>query len=145
MPSPLQSSFDVKVGADTYTFKMPTIRFEIENAYRANDIRRRAYPTEGGGLAGVDFQAALFSRYCAYLELYLTKATTLWPFGYASDDDMSAVDFSKVPAVDFEKFPAECVNTIFEVGEAFEKEIMRFRRPRNPSNGPDSEKTVAGQ
>ena len=64
-----QSTFDVVVDGDTYTFKIPTIRYRIEVAGRAADIRNRAYPEgytyERSGV--VDWQANNFSRACALL------------------------------------------------------------------------------
>ena len=145
MSGTLQTSFDVSVEGDTFTFKMPTIKFEIETSYRAADVRRRAYPEANGGLATADWQMVRFSRYCAILELYLLRATTLWPYGYATDDDLAKIDFAKPPAVDFEKFPAECSDLVFLVGEAFEAEMQRFRRRRNPAVGSTGAEAVVSQ
>lgn len=129
---PLQSTFDVVVNDDTYTFQIPTIRFDIEVGYKAADVRARAYPEGGGTLGGLDFAAANFSRYCAYIELYLRRATTLWPYGY-DNDDLGNVDFSRPPQVDFLKFPADRTEDVYQVGAAFDTEVGRFRQRRDRS------------
>jgi hypothetical protein len=143
MPEPLQDRFDVTLGTDVYTFRMPTIKFDIEVGYRAGEVRAKAYPPGVGALGGVDFQAVNFSRYCAILELYLLKATTLWPYGY-SDDDLGKVDFNRPPEVNFEKFPFGATDDVWAVGAAFEAEIQKFRRRRDPDAARAGAETVAG-
>lgn len=130
MPDPLQTTFDVPLDGKTYTFRIPTIKMDIEIAYKAAEVRQRAYPQGGGTLVGVDGWSSAFARFCAIMELYLVKADTLWPYGF-SDDDMSAVDFNKSPKVDFEKFPVEHTETVYQMGEAFDREVARFRGRRN--------------
>lgn len=143
MPEPLQDRFDIHVGDDVYTFKMPTIRYDIEVGYRAGEVRAKAYPPGVGSLGGVDFQAVNFSRYCAIFELYLLRATTLWPYGYA-DDELARVDFNKLPEVKFENFPFSATDDVWAAGTAFEAEIARFRRRRNTDDASAGAKTVAG-
>jgi hypothetical protein len=142
MPDPLQSTFTISVPPlpaegetndlasvprQTYTFRIPTIKFDIEVGYKAAEIRNRAYPSGVGTLGGLDLQAVNFARYCAYLELYLVRSTTLWPYGFDTDD-MAQVDFSKPPLVDFEKFPVTHTDDVFTLGQTFETEVSRFRR-----------------
>lgn len=140
----MQSSFEVVVGGDTYTFKVPTIKFDIEVGYKAADIRRRGFPEAGGGLGTVDYAVVQFSRHCAYLELYLTKATTLWPYGFETDDG-SQIDMNKAPVVDFEKFPASCADIVVDVGAEFETQMQRFRRKRNTDKKPAGTEAVVSQ
>jgi hypothetical protein len=123
----LQDKFDVTVGSDTYTFRMPTIRFLMEVGGRSADIRSRAYPEAVTTLNTIDYQAALFARHCAYLELYLIGASTLWPYGIA-EDDISKVNMTVFPRVDFDKFPFNRLDDVTAVGLAFEIEVERFRR-----------------
>jgi hypothetical protein len=141
---PLQTTFDVTVDGDTYTFDIPTITFDIVVGYKAADVRGRAYPDSGGVLNTIDFAAANFSRYCAYLELYLRKASTLWPYGY-EDDDLDKVDFNKPPQVDFLKFPTSRADDVYLVGAAFDTEYARFRRRRNRPAASVREEAVAGE
>jgi len=132
MPDVLQSTFDVPFDGDTYTFRIPGIKHDIEVGYRAADVRRRAYPEAMGAISTLDWQSANFARYCALLELYLVRSTTAWPYGFGDGDDLSKVDFSKPPAVDFEKFPSDRAETVMELGAAFDQEVARFRSRRNP-------------
>lgn len=143
MPDPLQDRFDVTVGRDTFTFRMPTIRYDIEVGYKAADVRRRASPDDMGALGALDWGTVQFSRHCAVMELYLLRSTTLWPYGFATDD-LSQVDFDKAPKVDFEKFPAECADEVTRVGVAFETEMARFRARRNSDQTPAGAQAVAG-
>lgn len=138
MPDILQDTFSVTVDGDEYVFKVPTIKYEIELGYRAADVRRRAYPESGGTLIAADYASVQFSRACAIMELYLTKASTLWPYGFADGAETAEIDFAKPPKVDFEKFPVNCTELLYQVGEAFENEITRFRRRRNPDQRPAS-------
>lgn len=135
MPDLLATTFDVTVDGDTYTFKIPTIKYRMEVSGRATGIRNRAYP-QGlmeERMGTVDWASVNFSRYCAILELYLVKATTAWPFG---TEDVGAIDLSKPPVVDFEKFPADREDTVEAVGMAFETERARFREARNTNGRP---------
>jgi hypothetical protein len=129
----LQTTFDVNVEGETYTFKIPTIRFRIEVSGRAASVRSRAYPAGmmDERLGITDWQSIAFSRHCAILELYLVKATTAWPFG---TEDVNAIDLTRPPVVDFEKFPADREDTVEAVGTAFETERARFRE-RRAGNG----------
>lgn len=130
MPDILQTTFDVVVDGDTYTFRAPSIRYRFEVGGHAADIRRRGYPT---GLANeqmgiIDNQVWAFSRNCAVLELYLERATVPWPYG---SDDVAAIDLSKPPKVDFERFPPGREDTVDAVGAAFTAELARFRAGGN--------------
>lgn len=135
MPEPLQDRFEVTVSGSVYTFRIPTIRYDIELGYRSAEIRNKAYPDGMGSMGGLDLQALQFSRYCAMLELYLLKATTLWPYGFA-DDDLTKVDLNAPPKVSFENFPVDRSEDVWTVGQAFETEVARFRRRRDPNGAP---------
>ena len=111
-----------------YTFKIPSIVFDMQVSYKAAEIRRRAYPEGQGALGTIDFQAVQFSRYCAFLELYLTGANKLWPYGYG-EDQIDKLDPKVLPVVNFEKFPVASSDLIYEVGGAFEEAYAQFRRP----------------
>jgi len=145
MSDVLADRLTVTVGQHTYDFRMPSIRFDIEVGYRAADVRRRAYPEGMGALGAVDFSAVQFSRACAYLELYLIGASTLWPYGIADDHDLSRVDPAKPPKVDFEKFPISAADLVLEVGAAFEDAYGRFRRPGLVNGRSAGTETVAGK
>lgn len=134
MPEPLQDRFDVTVDDDVYTFRMPTIRQDIEVGYRASEIRQRAYPTSMGALGGLDYATLQFTRFAAYLELYLVKASTGWPYGI-DDANLQAFDFSKAPEVRFENFPFDRTDDVYAVGQKFEAEVARFRK-RGDKNRP---------
>jgi hypothetical protein len=135
MSDVLADRFTITLDTDEYVFRIPSIRYDVELGYRAADVRRRCYPDAGGMLGGVDYAAVAFSRACAILELYLISANTLWPYGF-SDDDLSKVDVSKPPKVDFEKFPLSSADQVVAVGEAFEREYTRFRTKRPANSGP---------
>ena len=133
--NPLQDRFDVVVEGATYTFRKPTIRYDIEVGYKSADIRNRAYPDGYGGMGGIDMQAVNFSRYCAILEMYLLSATVGWPFGI-TDEDLKGLDTSKAPKVDFDKFPLDSADDVYAVGQAFEAAVQRFRSRGNKSGAP---------
>ena len=138
MSGALQETFTVKDSdGGEYTFKIPSISFDIQVSYKAAEIRRRAYPDGGGAIGGIDFQAVQFSRYCAFFELYMTASSRLWPYGF-DDSDIDKVDPRKAPLVDFEKFPTDCGDLVYEVGGLFEQEYAGFRRPRNSDKRPPS-------
>lgn len=139
----LADRFSVEVGGHNYEFKIPTITYDITVGYRAADVRRRAFPEAMGALGTIDFGAVQFSRCCAYLELYLIGASTLWPYGYADDADLGKVNMSAPPRVDFEKFPVSAADTVLEVGFAFEQRYAQFRRPRHTGNQPSGPEAVA--
>jgi hypothetical protein len=144
MSGVLADRFDVVVEGDTYTFKIPSITYDIATGYRAADVRRRAFPESLGALGAIDFGAVQFSRCCAYLELYLLGSSTLWPYGIADDSDLSKIDMSAPPKVDFEKFPVSATDLVLEVGNAFEEKYAQFRRPRHSNNRQAGAETVAG-
>ena len=145
---PLSSEFEVKLNLgteeqpawETYVFRKPGIRFQIEVGYRSGDVRRRAYPPAAGGLGdfSLDYNAVQFSRYCAYLELYMLRsdADPAWTHSPGPDGK---------PTVDFDKFPAEREDTVVRLGQAFEAEVARFRARGNPDGTSPGAQTVAGQ
>ena len=123
------------VEGSTYTFKIPTIAYDMQVGYRAAEIRAKAYPEGAGAMGGLDWQAVSFSRYCAIIELYLLKSTTLWPYGF-TDDNLAKVDLNAPPKVEFDKFPVSASEDVFAVGQAFESEVARFRRRRHSNQQP---------
>jgi hypothetical protein len=138
MSGVLQDSFTVKDSeGGEYTFKIPTIAYDMLVGYKAAEIRRKVYPEGGGAIGPIDFQAVQFSRCCAFLELYLIASTRLWPYGFR-DSEIDKLDPRVPPAVDFEKFPVECSDLIFEIGGLFEAEYAQFRRPRAADKRPVS-------
>lgn len=139
----LADRFTVEVGGHSYDFKIPTITYDIVVGYRAADIRRRAFPEALGAMGSIDFGAVQFSRFCAYLELYLISASTLWPYGHADDTDLAKINMSAPPRVDFEKFPVSAADTVLEVGYAFEQRYAQFRRPRHTDHKPPGSEAVA--
>ncbi len=144
MSDVLADKFTIEVDGHSYEFRIPSIRYDIETGYKAADIRRRAFPESQGALGAVDFNAVQFSRACAYLELYLVGSSTLWPYGFADDADISKVNAANPPKVDFEKFPISAAETVLEVGYAFEQQYAQFRRPRHRNNGSAGTEVVAG-
>jgi len=144
MSDVLADKFTVTVDGFDYEFKIPAITYDIAVGYRAADIRRRAFPEGMGALGSIDFNAVQFSRCCAYLELYLTGSSALWPYGVADDADLGKVDMNRPPAVDFEKFPVSAADTVLEVGYAFEQRYAQFRRPRHSDKRPAGAEAVAG-
>ena len=139
MSDPLASEFDVTVDRETFTFRKPGIYFQIEIGYRAADVRRRAAPATNGVLPndfGIDRTAAEFARCCALLELYLVRSDQAWVFSPGADGK---------PVVDSSKFPADREDTVWQVATAFEDEVARFRKRRNPGQPPAGAETVGGQ
>jgi hypothetical protein len=135
VPDILQNEFDVSVDGETYTFKVPSIKYRFEVGGRAIDIRRRGYTdgTLNERIGIVDRESDFFSRNCAVLELYLVKATTPWPYG---TEQVQEIDLAKPPRVDFEKFPPGREDTIDAVGAAFVEGLARFRAGGNTDQRP---------
>jgi len=130
LPDVLQETFDVQVDGDTYTFKIPSIKYRFEMGGKSADIRRRGYP-EGAmneRMGIIDGWSDTFSRECAIFELYLVRATTTWPYG---SESVEQVDVAKPAVVDFEKFPSGREDTIAAVAAKFSEELARFRARRN--------------
>lgn len=144
MSDVLAEKFTIEVGGDTFEFRIPSIKYDIETGYKAADIRRRAFPESQGALGAVDFNAVQFSRACAYLELYLVGSSTLWPYGFADDADVTKVNAANPPKVDFEKFPISAAETVLEVGYAFEQQYAQFRRPRHRRTEPAGTEAMVG-
>lgn len=131
----LQSEIAVTVRDEKYTFRMPSIRFEIEVGYKANDICGRSMPDNSSpqaSILGPGGRAYNFAWCCAVMELYLIRATTEWPFtdgpGKVNSDKFS---FAKSQAVE-------------EIGGAFSAELNRFRDDRPADDDTTGKKAVAG-
>ena len=136
---PLSRTFDVVIEGETYVFRKPGIYYAIEMGYRAADVRRRAFPTGGGGFPGdfgLDYDAVSFARACATMELYLDRSDQEWPYSAGTDGK---------PMVDSSRFPSDREDTVRKVGNAFEAEMARFRTRRNPDKPPAGPEAVAGQ
>jgi len=137
----LQTTFDVEHNGITYTFRIPSIKYRMEIGARAAEVRSKAYPagqmSERIGI--VDWSAVNFSRWCAMFELYLVRCTHSWPYG---SENVSAIDLSKPPAVDFEKFPPEREDDVEAVGTAFEEQRARFRSGRDTDGRPSGAEAV---
>jgi hypothetical protein len=136
MPEILQNSFDVTIGSDVFTFRVPSIRFDIEVSYKAAEVRRRAYPAGGGSTQDMDNMAYAFSRGIAYMELYLERANVDWPWSAGKDGK---------PTIDFERFPAHKGGAIYDIVAGFDEEYGRFRRTGSFNREPVGEEVVAGQ
>ena len=107
--------------------------------YRCADVRRRAFPAQGGVLPGdfgLDYAAVTFARSCAILELYLVRASEQWPFSPGPDGK---------PTIDFDKFPPEREDTVQRLANEFDSEVARFRTRRNSDNALGGTEAVAGE
>jgi hypothetical protein len=138
---PLSTEFEVVLNGETYVFRKPTIRFRIELGYRTADIRRRAFPSGNGAMSitgefFLDRDAADFARACGILELYLIKSNQTWPFSNSDDGK---------PVVDFDKFPPDREDTVWELAAKFDTEVSRFRKRGNPDKPPAGDETVDSQ
>lgn len=116
-PELLQDKFDVTVRDKRYTFRMPSIRYDMEVGYKAAEIRRSADPAGVGAWNTADYVADTFSRYCAIIELYLVAADEEWPFSPGKDGK---------PVVDSSRFPLKKRTTVYEIGGAFQQTFDRF-------------------
>lgn len=130
----LQNEVIVTVRGDKYTFRMPSIRFEMEMGYKTNDICGRAMP-EGSSptasLLGPGNRAYNFAWCCAVLELYLIRATTEWPFTDGPG------------RVNSDKFSFGRSQTVEEIGSAFSLELNKFRDAGSAdANGAGAEAVV---
>jgi hypothetical protein len=135
-PDLLQSEIAVTVRGEKYTFRMPSIRFEIEVGYKANDICGRSMPdglTPSATLLGPGNRAYNFAYCCALLELYLKKATTEWPLTDGPGN------------VNSEKFPFGKSQVVEEIGVALGAELNRFRDDRPADGKPPGAESVAGK
>lgn len=131
----LQTEIVVAVRGNNYTFRMPSIRFEIEMGYRANDICGRSMPedsTPQASLLGPGNRAFNFAWYCAAMELYLIRATTEWPFTGGPGRVVS------------ERFPLGKAQTVEEIGSAFSVELNRFRDDGSADDNANGKEAVAG-
>ena len=135
---PLQTTFDVTLEGSkgTFTFRIPKVTFDMEVGYKSAEIRRNAYPAGGGVLTGLDDAAYAFSRYAAFMELYLESSTETWPF---------SKDAAGKPVVDSSKFPPTHIDAVYEVGAAFDTAYGRFRRTGNFNIASAGAETVASQ
>jgi hypothetical protein len=116
-PDVLQDRITVKVRGEEYVFRVPSIRYDIETAYRSAAIRRKADPAGAGGTWGVDPVALNTSWALATIELYL-EAGPQWAF---------SSNAAGKPIVDHEKFPVNKYATALEVANAFQAAYDRFR------------------
>jgi hypothetical protein len=134
-PDVLQNEIVVTVRGEKYTFRMPSIRFEMEIGYRANDICGRSVP-EGSSpqatLLGPGNRAYNFAWCCAVMEMYLIRATTEWPFTDGPG------------RVNADRFPFNKTQLVEEIGSAFGAELNRFRDDGSADQHDAGEKTVDG-
>ena len=145
MPEIFQKTFDVPLGTEIYTFRIPGIQYDIESAYKSGEVRSKAYPRSGGELsAAIDMRAVNSSRGAAILELYLVKATVGWPFGIEDDANLVNIDWTKPPEIKYENFPFNRADDVLTIGQLFETEIARFRNRRNTNRPPVGQEGVAG-
>ena len=116
-PELLQDKFDVVVRGKRYTFRVPSIRYDMEVGYKAAQLRRLADPEGIGDLNAVDFAAVTSARACAVMELYLIAADEDWPFTAGSDGK---------PKVDSSLFPLRKRRLVAEIGGTFQKTFETF-------------------
>jgi hypothetical protein len=121
VPTILQKEFDVEVDGEKYSFRMPSVHYDIEVAAKAAEIRRRAVKTIGYLENGLDTTAMAWSRYCAILELYLVHSPDEWCVSPGAD---------KKPQVVSDEFPLDRTETVYALGAGFEAEMSRFRSRR---------------
>ena len=132
----LQREFAVTVRGEKYTFRMPSIEFEIEVGYRTNDICGVSLPegsTSAASLLGPGNRAYNFAWCRAVMELYLIRATAKWPF----TDGPGLVNSAK--------FSFNKSQVVEEIGLAFSNEMNRFRDDRLADDDQSGEKIVVGQ
>jgi hypothetical protein len=131
----LQSEIVVTVRGEKYTFRMPSIRFEMEVGYKANDICGRAMPDNSSptaSLLGPGNRAYNFAWCCAVLELYLIRATAEWPFTDGPG------------RVNADKFSFGKSQVVEEIGSAFSLELNRFRDAGSANTDAAGAEVVAG-
>ena len=116
-PDILATELVVNVEGETYTFKIPSIRYDIEVATRAARIRRLADPGGNTALYELGGRAMGLSWALAQLELYLTASSAKWPFSAGPGGE---------PVVDHTKFDARQARLVTAIGEGFEAEYARF-------------------
>lgn len=116
-PDVIQTELNVTVRGETYTFRIPSIRYDIEVATRAARIRRLADPGGSTALYELGSRAMGLSWSLAQIELYLIASSAKWPFSAGAGGE---------PAVDHTKFDARQARLVSEIGEAFEAEYARF-------------------
>jgi hypothetical protein len=84
----------------------------------------------------IDRDAADFARACAIMELYLAKSNQKWPFSPGEGG---------LPAVDFDKFPADREDTVWELAAKFDAEVSRFRKRGDTDKPQTGSEAVVGQ
>ena len=115
--SPLATTLEVKLGQDTYVFKIPTLHDEIAIGSRMSTLRRAIDPSwDGFTLLDGTTQYAL--RAAATFELLLQRASVTWPFSEGLD---------KKPVIDSSKFPADKAHVTVQAYERYEAALNRFR------------------
>jgi len=128
---------DAGVTTETYIFRKPGIYHRIELGYRAAEVRRKAYPGSGGILDfAVDRATVDFAQNCAIMEMYLVRSNQTWPFTPGEDGK---------PVVDSSKFPPDREQTVWDIGDSFSKQVLRFRTRRNTAGPQAGSQAVGGQ
>jgi hypothetical protein len=129
----IQTELVVDVRGAQYTFRIPSIRYEIEVAARAASIRRKADP-EGASPYEVGNAAVRLSYALAQMELYLVAATVTWPFSAGADGK---------PVVKHDAFPTRNAPLVYAIGEAFEAAYNKFLAAGSADDDGAGAETVA--
>lgn len=124
-PSPtIPSEIEVKVGDETFYFRVPSPRDVARLGTRAQALRRADEPGTNGSEIGLDGLSADLYRGFALFETLLIRADTdgNWPF---SKDDEGK------PYVDSTKFPTFSTLVVPEVYQGFSTALDKFlARPK---------------
>ena len=114
-----QTTFDVSVGADTFIFKVPSVREYARLGIRSRELRRADSPTGTGDEWGLDGTTADLYRGMALFETLLQKADARDNWPYSTDD-------SGKPSVDSSKFPPQATQSVILAYQWFETQYQRF-------------------
>lgn len=141
VPSPLKDTLEINVQGDTYIFGIPALHDEIKLGLREREIRRSmeremngdGYPALGEptGDGGTEFLVRTTAQF-----IQLLRKGPAWVY---------STDNSGGPIIDFTKWPTDKVDTIAQVGLAYQAALRRFRNGGDTAGPPVGGQVVAGQ
>jgi hypothetical protein len=139
--SVLKDTLEVQVQGEVYIFGIPALHDEIKLGLREREIRRQLeremygdnYPALGEPTG--DNSTEFLVRTTAQFVQLLRKGPE-WVY---------STDRTGGPVIDFTKWPKNKVDTVVEVGVAYQAALRRFRDGGDTDRPPAGGEAVAGQ
>lgn len=121
MPDILDNFVTVKVGEDTFEFRLPSPLDMAKIGMVATAIRRESDPSGLGYEDGLDFNSAILIRAMATMVVLLERSSAKWPFSEVRDAKGAAT-----VGVDYKKFPPKSALILPEIYDKLQEEVTRF-------------------